>query len=153
MAAERQHRPSAARSRNMAAVRGRNTKPEMIVRRLLHAAGFRYRLHRRDLPGTPDLYLRKWSAVIEVQGCFWHAHDCHLFRRPSDNAEFWSDKHRQNVARDQRNAEAIRTRGMRRLIVWECALRGSTKQDQETLEGSLISWITGSENLGEIRGK
>jgi DNA mismatch endonuclease (patch repair protein) len=136
----------------MAAIRHRDTKPEMIVRRLLHAAGFRYRLHRKDLPGTPDLTLKKWNAVIEVQGCFWHAHNCHLFRRPADNADFWSEKLGKNVGRDIRNAKAIAELGMRRLIVWECALKGPTKLEPQTLKTRITDWIIGSEPMGEIQG-
>jgi DNA mismatch endonuclease, patch repair protein len=153
MAAERPPKPSAERSRNMAAIRHRNTKPEMIVRRMLHRAGFRFRLHRRDLPGTPDLTLKKWNAVIEVQGCFWHAHDCHLFKRPKDNAEFWSEKHGQNFNRDQQNADAIAALGMRRLVIWECALRGRTGLDQTTIQNRVVNWITGTESRGEISGR
>lgn len=136
----------------MAAIRPRNTKPEIVIRRMLHKAGFRFRLHRRNLPGTPDLTLKKWNAVIEVQGCFWHAHDCHLFRRPADNPEFWSDKHRQNIARDRRNAEAIAELGMRRLIIWECALKGHTKLDGDALRNCVVDWITGPEETGEVSG-
>lgn len=143
----------AARSRNMAAVLSANTGPEMIVRRLLHNAGFRYRLHRRDLPGTPDLTLSKWNAVIEVQGCFWHAHNCDLFRQPKKNAAFWSGKLRVNVERDQRNATAIAELGMRRLVVWECALKGRSKLKPDVLLARLTDWLGGSEPLGEISGE
>lgn len=152
MAAERLPEPSAARSRNMAAVRHKDTKPEMIVRRLLHRAGLRYRLHRRDLPGTPDLTLAKWNAVIEVQGCFWHAHDCHLFKKPKENSDFWSEKHRVNRDRDRRNAAALEALGMRRLIVWECALRGTAKLDEEALSSEILEWLTGEQTAGEISG-
>ena len=137
----------------MAAIRHRNTKPEMIVRRMLHRAGFRFRLHRRDLPGTPDLTLKKWNAVIEVQGCFWHAHDCHLFKRPKDNSSFWADKHRQNVTRDERNAEAISALGYRRLVVWECALKGRTRLDPDVLKSRLVNWVEGSDTRGEVSGR
>jgi len=136
----------------MAAIRAKDTKPELIIRRLLHAAGFRFRLHRKDLPGKPDLTLKKWNAVIEVQGCFWHFHDCHLFKHPSDNAEFWSDKHRANVGRDRGNAQALAELGWRRLVVWECALKGRTKLDRDELAARIIGWLAGAENSGEVRG-
>ena len=136
----------------MAAIRDRNTKPERIVRRLLHAAGFRFRLHRKDLPGKPDLTLTKWNAVIEVHGCFFHAHDCHLFKPPSNNAGFWADKLGGNVERDRRNARAIAELGMRRLVVWQCAITGKTRLDPDNLSARITGWLAGSELTGEIRG-
>src|SRR5689334_13526787 len=93
------HTPE-ARSRNMRAVRDRNTKPETIVRKMLHSRGFRYRLHVRTLPGTPDLVLPKYRAVIFVHGCFWHGHDCYLFRMPTSRRDFWEAKIGSNKRRD-----------------------------------------------------
>ncbi len=137
----------------MAAIRSANTRPELIVRRLLHAAGFRYRLHRRDLPGTPDLTLAKWNALIEVHGCFFHAHDCHLVRKPpGDNAEFWSSKLSANAARDRRNAEAAAARGWRRLVIWQCAVTGKTRLDQGDLLSRISDWLHGTDRSNEIRG-
>lgn len=136
----------------MAAIRGRNTRPEMIVRQLLHAAGFRYRLHSKDLPGRPDLSLPKWNAVIEVHGCFFHAHDCHLFKSPSDNAEFWTNKLAGNVERDSRNARATADLGIRRLVVWQCALTGKTRLEPNELVSRIAAWMRGSEFTGEVRG-
>lgn len=137
----------------MAAIRSRNTRPELIVRRLLHAAGFRYRLHRKDLPGKPDLTLKRWNAVIEVQGCFFHAHDCHLCKKlPSANAEFWSAKLAGNVERDKRNADAIGALGLRRLVIWQCALTGKTRLDPDDLTIRIVGWLTGQDTAGEIRG-
>jgi DNA mismatch endonuclease, patch repair protein len=151
--AKKSPNPPAARSRNMAAVRGKNTKPELIVRRLLHGAGFRYRLHSKKLPGTPDISLRKWNAVVEIQGCFWHAHDCHLFKRPVENARFWSDKHRANIERDLRNAKAISDLGIRRLIVWECALKGRNAISESELTRRISQWLRGSRRTGDITGR
>jgi DNA mismatch endonuclease, patch repair protein len=109
------------RSRNMAAIRGRDTKPEMIVRRLVHRLGYRFRLHRRDLPGRPDLVLPRHRAVIFVHGCFWHQHDCRYGRVvPVTRAEFWQKKRAENVSRDARNINALTDTGWRVLIVWEC---------------------------------
>lgn len=137
----------------MAAIKGRNTKPEIIIRRLLHVAGFRFRLHRKDLPGKPDLTLRKWNAVIEVHGCFFHAHDCHLYKKsPSRNAEFWATKLAGNVERDRRNADATEALGIRRLVVWQCALTGKTKLGREDLLELIAGWLTGSDKVGEVRG-
>lgn len=137
----------------MAAIRSANTKPEMIVRRLLHAAGFRYRLHRRDLPGKPDLTLPKWNAVIEVHGCFFHAHDCHFVKkRPADNAEFWEKKLSGNAERDRRNAEQVAALGWRRLVIWQCAITGKSRLHGDALLARISEWLTGSEARGEIRG-
>ena len=137
----------------MAAIRSANTKPEMIVRSLLHNAGYRYRLHRRDLPGKPDLTLRKWNAVIEVHGCFFHAHDCHLVRKPpAENAEFWASKLTANAARDRRNAEQVAALGWRRLVVWQCAITGKRRLDHSDLLSRIAAWLRGSDGSGDIRG-
>lgn len=137
----------------MAAIGSKDTKPEIIVRTLLHAAGFRYRLHRRDLPGSPDLTLPKWSALIEVHGCFFHAHDCHLMKkRPAENAEFWEKKLAGNVERDRRNAEAAAAQGWRRLVVWQCAISGKTRLDRAELLSRISDWLRGGESSGEVRG-
>jgi DNA mismatch endonuclease (patch repair protein) len=137
----------------MAAIRSANTQPELIVRRLLHAAGYRYRLHRNDLPGTPDLTLRKWNALIEVHGCFFHAHDCHLVKnRPADNAEFWKKKLAGNAERDRRNADASAALGWRRLVIWQCATTGRTRLDRDDLLARVGEWLRGTDRTGEIRG-
>jgi DNA mismatch endonuclease (patch repair protein) len=137
----------------MAAIRSANTEPELIVRRLLHRAGYRYRVHRKDLPGTPDLTLPKWNALIEVHGCFFHAHDCHLVkRRPADNAAFWEKKLTANVSRDRRNAEAAATLGWRRLVIWQCAITGRTRLDLDDLLSHIAEWLRGTDRSGEIRG-
>lgn len=138
----------------MAAIRSANTQPEIIVRRLLHGAGFRYRLHRKDLPGKPDLALPRWNALIEVHGCFFHAHDCHLVKRlPADNAEFWEKKLRGNAERDRRNAEAATALGWRRLVVWQCAISGRTRLNPEDLRSRISDWLRGSDTSGEICGE
>lgn len=137
----------------MAAIRSSNTKPELIVRKLLHATGFRYRLHRRDLPGKPDLTLAKWNALIEVHGCFFHAHDCHFVKkRPAENAGFWEKKLSGNAERDRRNAEAVAALGWRRLVIWQCAITGKTRLDPVELITRISGWLCGTDNIGEIRG-
>src|SRR5438067_7398142 len=114
------------RSRNMAAIRGRDTKPEMIVRRIVHRLGYRFRLHRRDLPGRPDVVLPRHRSVIFVHGCFWHQHSCRYGRVvPATRAEFWKTKRDENMARDIRNIKALRKMGWRVLVVWECWTRDS----------------------------
>ena len=136
----------------MAAIGPKNTKPELIVRRLLYAAGFRYRLHRKDLPGRPDIYLAKHRAVIEVHGCFWHSHDCHLFKLPKDNAEWWAEKLGKTQERDARNRSAVAACGLRRLVVWQCAVTGRTRLPPHELQQQLMDWLCASEQQGEITG-
>lgn len=111
---------SAQRSRNMASVRTRNTGPELVVRRILHAEGFRFRLHRHDLPGKPDIILPKHRAIVLVHGCFWHAHNCQRGKIPSSNTEFWTRKRLSNIERDQRQQQQLQSLGWRVIVVWEC---------------------------------
>lgn len=109
------------RHRNMSRIRGRDTTPERTVRSALHRLGYRFRLHRPDLPGRPDIVLPRFSAVIFVHGCFWHRHPgCRYSTTPSTRASFWQHKFDQNVARDRRNLAALREIGWRVLCVWEC---------------------------------
>lgn len=114
----------AQRSLNMRRVRGRDTGPEMRVRRGLYAAGLRYRLHVRSLPGRPDLVFAKHRTVVFMNGCFWHAHGCLLSKLPRTRAEFWKRKLAGNVARDRSAIENLQLNGWRVLVMWECALRG-----------------------------
>lgn len=111
------------RSRNMSAIRSRNTSPERAVRTLVYALGFRFRLHAADLPGKPDLVFRSLRKVIFVHGCFWHRHDCPLGRvRCRTNVEFWDRKFKSNMDRDSRNVKELRSQGWDVLVVWECWL-------------------------------
>lgn len=112
------------RSLNMAKVRGKNTKPELIVRRALHAMGFRFRLHRRDLPGSPDIVLPRRRTAVFVHGCFWHRHPgCPRATTPSTNTPFWKAKFDRNVERDRGQVEALTLAGWNVAIVWECEVR------------------------------
>jgi DNA mismatch endonuclease, patch repair protein len=113
---------AATRSRNMAAIKGTSTKPELILRQGLYARGLRYRLHDKKLPDKPELVFPKYHAAIFVYGCFWHGHECHLFKWPKSCEEFWRTKISGNAARDQRNLTDLRLVGWRVAIVWECAL-------------------------------
>lgn len=119
---------AATRSRMMSGIRGKDTKPEMIVRRFLHRHGLRYRLHVRELPGRPDIVLPRHRAVIEVRGCFWHQHPgCRFAYRPKSNRKFWSDKLRSNVERDARNDVALRDAGWRVFVTWECEVHDDAR--------------------------
>jgi len=127
-----------ARSRNMAAIRCKDTNPEEIVRKYLFAQGFRYRKNVRTLPGSPDIVLPKYKAVVFVHGCFWHMHDCGRFHWPATNQEFWELKIRRNVERDEANKKQLEYMGWKVLIVWECELK---KKDFEKTLNTLIAEI------------
>lgn len=115
---------STTRSRMMAGILGKNTKPELIVRRYLHACGYRYRLHRQDLPGKPDLVLSKYKLVIFVHGCFWHRHrSCVYAKSPSTRRDFWEKKLNGNVLRDRTQIALLNAAGWRVIVVWECGLK------------------------------
>ena len=119
------------RSRLMSRIRSRDTKPEMAVRRLIHAMGFRYRLHRRDLPGCPDLVFPRHRKIVLVHGCFWHSHaGCRAGRVPSSNADFWLPKLRRNTERDAANEEALRGLGWSVLVLWECQTRKAPELEE-----------------------
>ena len=108
----------------MAAIRGKDTKPEMIVRQFLHGKGFRYRLHVKELPGKPDIVLPKYDAVVFVHGCFWHHHtNCKSARMPKSNSVFWRNKIMSNVTRDSLNVARLESLGWRTIVVWECEVR------------------------------
>jgi DNA mismatch endonuclease (patch repair protein) len=124
------------RSENMRAIRGKNTKPEMAVRSLVHRLGYRFRLHRADLPGKPDLAFPGRSKVIFVNGCFWHSHGCKSGLIPKSNREFWIPKLKRNAARDRNNLEALVQLGWKALVVWECELR-----DTRTLRLKLTRFL------------
>ncbi len=115
----------AQRSRVMSRVKNKDTKPEVRVRSMLHRMGYRFRLHRRDLPGAPDIVLPRHGSVVFVHGCFWHNHDCPRGKRPSSRKEFWDAKLDANVERDRANREALEEQGWRVLTVWECELKDS----------------------------
>jgi DNA mismatch endonuclease, patch repair protein len=111
------------RSENMRAIRGKDTLPEMTVRRLVHKLGYRFRLHRQDLPGTPDLVFPARRKVIFVHGCFWHSHACKTGLVPNSNRDFWLPKLRKNKARDRKNLKALLQQGWDSLVIWQCELQ------------------------------
>lgn len=140
------------RSRVMSRIRGSNTKPEVWVRKGLFALGFRYRLHRRDLPGRPDVVLPRYNAAVFINGCFWHGHDCHLFRPPATRTDFWRSKIEANRARDARNIEELRLLGWRVLVIWECAIRGNTRHAPDAVISTTAQWLTAGDQVLEITG-
>ena len=136
----------------MSGIRGRNTKPELIIRKALHRKGFRFRLYDKTLPGKPDIVLPKYHAVIQIQGCFWHGHNCHLFKWPSSRPEFWKDKIEGNRERDIRNQEALLNLGWRIFTLWECALKGKTRLPFDQVVSLIESWLlVGNDNV-ELMG-
>lgn len=140
---------TATRSRVMSRIRGKNTSPEMFIRKGLFKKGFRFRLHSKQIQGKPDIVLKKYGAIIFVHGCFWHGHGCRYFKWPKTNTSFWEAKIKTNIKNDAINREALLSSGWRVCIVWECRVRAMKKTD-----GSLISeiadWITGENSFVEL---
>lgn len=138
------------RSRMMAGIGPANTKPEMLLRRGLHALGLRYRLHDRRLPGRPDMVFPGPKAVILIHGCFWHGHACHLFRLPGTRTEFWRDKIAGNIARDASVRQQLRERGWRVLEIWECTTRGRERLPLEEVVQQAAAFVRGDDCYASI---
>ena len=135
------------RSQNMAAIRGKDTKPEMIVRKYLFSWGLRYRVNNKRLPGSPDIVLRKYKTVVFVDGCFWHGHEvCKYFRLPKSNVDFWRHKIAMNIARDYANNVDLKLAGWNVIRIWECEIR--TKAKREEVLQHLYANITKTSNIG-----
>ena len=140
----------AVRSKMMSSIKEKDTAPEKLIRCGLHKRGFRYRLHDKKLPGKPDLVFPKYKAVIQVHGCFWHRHDCHLFKWPSTREHFWKEKISSNVERDTRNLAQLNHLGWRTLIIWECALKGKYRQAEVEVIDKIVLWLDSSQSSFEI---
>ena len=140
------------RKLNMSRIRARNTKPEIRLRKVLHAAGFRYRLHQKTLPGKPDLVLSKHRVCIFVHGCFWHGHTCPMFKLPSTRRDFWLDKISGNQKRDVLAAASLLGLGWRVLTVWECALRGPRRLDEQLILRYCADFIQAGDQQGILTG-
>ena len=134
------------RSQMMQAVHSEDTRPEILVRQALFKAGFRYRLHRRDLPGSPDLFILKYNAVIFVNGCFWHQHGCKMTSRPKSNRNFWDNKFTNNIVRDIKTSWELSLMGYRVATLWECSI----KQDFKRTIERLVAFIKSDEETVEI---
>jgi len=131
------------RSRNMAAIRGKNTKPEIRIRSLLHSLGYRFRLHRKDLPGKPDIVLPKYRVAIFVNGCFWHSHDCRYGRViPATRPDFWATKRKGTIERDHRKRVELEKAGWKVLVIWECQIRESPQTIKD-----LLTFLAGIKKL------
>ena len=143
---------AAVRSRMMAGIKSKNTNPELLLRKGLHARGFRFRLHDAALPGRPDIVLPRHRAVIFAHGCFWHGHDCHLFKWPKTREDFWRAKVARNQELDAKAEAALMKIGWRYALIWECAIKGRTRLPVETVLASCAEWITSDIPRLEIRG-
>jgi DNA mismatch endonuclease (patch repair protein) len=126
------------RSRIMAAVKSKDTTPELFVRRLVHSLGYRYRLHVRSLPGTPDLVFPRLRKIINVNGCFWHLHECPRCRVPSSRRDYWNAKLRRNAARDKQTQRKLRRDGWRVMVLWECQIGAAW---QERLRARIVTFL------------
>lgn len=143
----------ATRSRMMAGIQGKNTKPEILIRKALHARGFRFRLHVKDLPGKPDLVLPKYRALIFIHGCFWHGHACKYFKVPQTRPEFWLEKIGGNQRRDSQQEETLKAMGWRVLVIWECAVRSMKKEKSSLLIDLVGSWLKNGSKSFQIEEK
>jgi DNA mismatch endonuclease (patch repair protein) len=132
---------SSKRSEMMAGIKSKDTKPEMIIRKELHKKGFRYRLHAKDLPGNPDLFLRKYNAAIFVHGCFWHVHNCHLFKLSKTRTAFWKKKLEDNKKRDDRNISILLNNNYRVCVIWECAIKNINDDAMSKVIDTITVWI------------
>jgi DNA mismatch endonuclease, patch repair protein len=142
----------ATRSRMMAGIRGKNTKHELAIRKALYRRGFRYRLHSSKIPGKPDLVFHSRKAVIFVHGCFWHGHECSLFRLPSTRTDFWEKKIDSNRERDRKVSGQLSDLGWRQLVIWECAMRGKNAESLETVAERAAGWLRSKKRNAVIRG-
>jgi DNA mismatch endonuclease, patch repair protein len=140
------------RRHNMSRIRGKDTMPEMQLRRGLHAAGLRFRLHAAGLPGRPDMVFPRHRAVILMHGCFWHGHDCSLFKQPATRPEFWAQKISGNRERDGRTVKALQAAGWRLLIVWECSLKGPARRPVAEVVDYCAAFIRGEEPQARLAG-
>jgi DNA mismatch endonuclease (patch repair protein) len=138
---------SATRSRMMSGIRYKNTKPEIIIRKALHSRGYRYKLCDSGLPGKPDLVFPKYHAIIFIHGCFWHGHDCHLFKWPKTNSDFWYRKITRNREIDAAAEKKLMAQGWRCALVWECALKGKTRLNLKDVMDKLDDWLKSSSPL------
>jgi len=135
----------------MSGIRSAHTKPELAIRKELHKRGFRFRLHSKSLPGTPDIVLPRYNAVIFLHGCLWHRHSCHLFKWPSTRPEFWRSKIERNVANDERAVAELKNLGWRVAIIWECSLKGKLRKPDIVFR-ALDSWLRGRRSNLEVCG-
>ena len=136
----------------MSNIRGKNTKIELAIRSELHNRGFRFRLHDKRIPGKPDIVFPKFKAVVFVHGCFWHGHNCHLFKWPKTREEFWREKIEKNRLRDTRTMQSVVETNWRCMIVWECAIKGRLRLPLARVADEVSEWLLSDVKTAEIRG-
>lgn len=136
----------------MAGIRSKDTKPELAIRSAVQRKGYRFRLHRKDLPGSPDLVFPRFKAVLFVNGCFWHGHDCHLFHWPKTRQEFWFEKITRNKIRDEKNNNDLTLTGWRVAILWECAMKGKTSLHISEIVEIFCTWLNSDKKSLDIKG-
>ena len=141
------------RSQMMAGIKGKDTSIELLFRKALHRKGYRYRLHQSTLPGKPDMVFPKYNAIILINGCFWHGHNCHLFKMPTTRTEFWTKKIGRNIEKDNEVREQLSESGWRILTIWECSVKGKTRLEFEQIIKDIENWLGIGEMYREIRGK
>jgi DNA mismatch endonuclease (patch repair protein) len=137
---------------NMSRIRNADTAPELLIRRGLHMRGYRFRLHRKDLPGCPDITLPKYRSVILVNGCFWHGHECPMFKVPETRKEFWTAKIRKNRERDAFVLSALAAMGWRTFVLWECSIKGPGRKSLDSILNEIAAWLGGNDERGTITG-
>ena len=140
------------RSFNMSRIKGKNTYPEVMVRQWLWANGYRYRLHRKDLAGKPDIVLPRYGAAIFVHGCFWHRHGCQATTTPATRRDFWLDKFQGNIDRDKRNIEGLTNDNWRVMVIWECSLRGRSA-DLNLVGSRIVDFLESNVCFAESTGR
>jgi DNA mismatch endonuclease, patch repair protein len=144
------------RSFNMSRIKGKDTKPELLIRKGLYRRGFRYRLHVKGLPGKPDIVFTKYKAVVFINGCFWHYHDCYLFKMPATRQEWWQNKLEKTHQKDRGNINNLLMAGWRVLVVWECSFRKTKKIESkkiiEVVE-QIEEWLFSGTDYKELEGK
>jgi DNA mismatch endonuclease (patch repair protein) len=139
------------RSRMMSGIKGKNTKPELLIRSALHKDGFRFRIHVNDLPGKPDLVLKKYNATIFIHGCFWHKHNCKFFKLPKSRTDFWLEKLNKNLENDNLNMKKLSDLGWRICIIWECSIRNA-KYDINSIKNQVENWLKSESGFLEVIG-
>jgi DNA mismatch endonuclease (patch repair protein) len=129
------------RSKNMRAIKSKDTKPEILIRKALHARGLRFRLHVKTLPGTPDIVLARFKTVLFVNGCFWHGHRCRLSKTPQTRTAFWLSKISDTISRDRIACQKLRDAGWRIAVIWECEIKGRNQQKLDAVVDRFIEWL------------
>ena len=135
----------------MSGIRGKNTRPEIAVRKEMFSRGYRYRIHVKELPGKPDVVFPRFRAIVFIHGCFWHGHDCRLFKLPATRPEFWKAKIDRNRENDARAVDALVSSGWRVATIWECSMKGKKEQGITDVADALEGWLGSSEQRLEIR--